>query len=105
MLPRNFEATFRPYGRAPYCESAGRGHCTVQVQFTSQTDWGWILWFHGDSSEKTHLALNSKHRRGYKKAKRVLGPVVALWADSEYKYTMDLQDFLIATLGKYGAKK
>ena len=91
---------FPPISAAcPYVEDGKRGHYIFRVEFTRINQWHINIW--PTIPNKTG---SRRGRRGIRKATRALKPVIDLWAKSEYKYTMDLEDFVIAILGKPGKK-
>ncbi len=86
-----------------HTEEATRGHCRIKVAFANSMTWSIVFQYRGSSVEPTHK--DKRHRRGWKKAKRIVVPIATLWATSDYKYIIDLQDFVTATLGKPGNKR
>ncbi len=80
-----------------YKERGQRGACTYQITF-----WHWgeeykiDFWWTNGSGEKD--ATDRRKKRALRRCKRQLEGVIGLWATSEYKYIMDLNDFVMAAL-------
>lgn len=76
-----------------HVEVGWRGHVEYKVTFrpTGRVDIEFD-WINSDRS-------NRRAMRGLRRAKKHLAPIIDMWIKSEYRFCIDLHDFVLGALG------